>query len=86
VARILLCPSPRAGKLSGQAKGTGMEIRLGCPAMGAAREKKPLVLSPCPHSQETVATFLSAPFGLLRGWVLQCPGLGLAWVFRTLCP
>lgn len=51
--------------------------------MGAAREKRPFCLS---HSQETVATFLSAPFGLLSRWVLQCPGLGLGWVFPTLWP
>lgn len=86
MARIILCPSPRAGELSRQAKGTGMGIKLGCPAMGAAREKRPPVLSPGPHSQDTVATFPSAPFGLLSRWVLQCPGLGLGWVFRTLWP
>lgn len=51
--------------------------------MGAAGEKRPFSLS---HSQEIVATFLSAPFGLLSRWVLQCPGLGLGWVFPTLWP
>lgn len=57
--------------------------------MGAAREKGLLSFLPVHTPRrllETVATFLSAPFGLLSWWVLQCPGLDLGWVFRTLWP